>query len=736
MKSIVTLLGVLSFCTVFSQENIRNFDFESHDDTSFTSWSSFGQGDFKESIATDVFHSGATSALIESTGDGTGFKALGYDIPATYGGEEITLTGYVKTENVEGGWAGLWMRIDPQVGFDNMQERGIKGTTDWKQYTITLPLKPNEAQKIVIGGLLSGSGKMWIDDLEVTIDGKSLDKAPAKKLTGAQLDNRYDAGSNFSVDVPTAQEIENLTVLGKVWGFLKYHHPVAATGDVNWDYELFAVMEDIAFAKADNTRDAAILEWINSYGEIPVCIKCKTTDPTAAIKPDHTWMSTSGISSELQDKLKYIYENRFQGNHYYIDSTPNVMNPVFQNENSYTDMTYPDDGFRLLSLYRFWNAIHYYFPYKDITDKNWNTVLADYIPKILATQNELEYEKVMVQAIGDVKDTHANLWGGGDKLRESRGDKLAAVRTKFIGDELVIVDFFDKEKTGDLGLALGDVIKSVNGKSVASMVEKALPYYPASNPDARMRDIAINILNSPAAKLDLSIERDGKMMEIMTPLYGRDDMKFYSWYPEPKEERSYKMLPGNIGYVTLANVTNDDPQEIKKLFKDTEGIIIDIRNYPTAFMPFLLGTYFAPEGEPFVKFTRMNLDNPGEFLLGDPLQLSTGSKNAERYTNKLVILVNELSQSQAEYTTMAFQAGSNTTVIGSTTAGADGNVSSISLPGGMRTMISGIGVFYPDGTPTQRVGVRLDEEVRPTIKGIKEGKDELLDRAIAIIKAQ
>jgi C-terminal processing protease CtpA/Prc len=48
-------------------------------------------------------------------------------------------------------------------------------------------------------------------------------------------------------------------------------------------------------------------------------------------------------------------------------------------------------------------------------------------------------------------------------------------------------------------------------------------------------------------------------------------------------------------------------------------------------------------------------------------------------------------------------------------------------------MISGLGVFYPDGKPTQRVGVKIDYPIKPTIKGITEGKDELLDKAIELI---
>jgi len=78
---------------------------------------------------------------------------------------------------------------------------------------------------------------------------------------------------------------------------------------------------------------------------------------------------------------------------------------------------------------------------------------------------------------------------------------------------------------------------------------------------------------------------------------------------------------------------------------------------------------------------------------------------------------------------MAFRS-SGATVIGSTTAGADGNVSEIPLPGGLRSMISGNGVFYPDKKPTQRVGIIPDIEVKPTVAGIRAGRDEVLEEAL------
>jgi C-terminal processing protease CtpA/Prc len=103
------------------------------------------------------------------------------------------------------------------------------------------------------------------------------------------------------------------------------------------------------------------------------------------------------------------------------------------------------------------------------------------------------------------------------------------------------------------------------------------------------------------------------------------------------------------------------------------------------------------------------------------------------YPGKVVVLVDETTQSQAEYTAMALRAA-GAVVIGSTTAGADGNVSAIPLPGGLRAMFSGIGVFYPDRSPTQRVGIVPDIEVLPTIAGLREGRDEVLEAALAAIR--
>lgn len=550
------------------------------------------------------------------------------------------------------------------------------------------------------------------------------------KFPKAIMDNEFDAGSGIALISLNKKNIAGLEELGLIWGFLKYHHPEIAKGNYNWDYELFRILPKYLKAANNEQRDKILIEWINKYGEIPVCNTCKNAPDDAFLKPDFSWLENSNISQTLKSKILNTYKNRNQGNNFYI-SLAGAGNPEFVYESDYSTMSYPDAGYRLLSLYRFWNMIHYFYPNRNLTDKDWNKVLAEYIPVFIGANNKLEYELAALRVIGEVNDTHTYLRGGGIKIAELRGDRYAPFRVHFIENKLVVVDYFSPELAGTAGLKIGDIITHINGKSVESIVDSVKPYYPASNQAARLRDIAENALRSNQDSILITYVSSGQLKQKALKLYKKSSLNWYDWYEINKDEKCYKLLDGNIGYITLVSIKNEDIQHIKESFKNTKGIIIDIRNYPSTFVPFSLGSYFVSDTVSFVKITIANIDNPGEFNFIEGGKIP---KATETYQGKLVVLVNELTQSQAEFTSMAFRAGRNTTIVGSTTAGADGNLSWVILPGGLRTGISGIGVFYPNGTPTQRVGIIPDIKIEPTINGIKNGKDELLEKAIEIIK--
>jgi C-terminal processing protease CtpA/Prc len=224
----------------------------------------------------------------------------------------------------------------------------------------------------------------------------------------------------------------------------------------------------------------------------------------------------------------------------------------------------------------------------------------------------------------------------------------------------------------------------------------------------------------------LRIRRDSQTVSVTTARVSPGALNRQAGSTHDLPGDTFRKLSNDVGYLKLSSVKSSDAAHYIDSAQGTKGLVIDIRNYPSEFMVFTLGSLLVDKPTEFVRFTAGDLSNPGAFHWIPYISLTPQQPH---YKGKVVVLVDEITQSQAEYTTMAFRSA-GAVVIGSTTAGADGNVSEIPLPGGFRSMISGIGVFYPDKKPTQRIGIIPDIQVKPTIAGIRAGRDELLEEAL------
>jgi C-terminal processing protease CtpA/Prc len=233
------------------------------------------------------------------------------------------------------------------------------------------------------------------------------------------------------------------------------------------------------------------------------------------------------------------------------------------------------------------------------------------------------------------------------------------------------------------------------------------------------------IFNGPTDSVVVSFERDGIIQEKKIRRYFRKDIhdKYQNGGPD-----SFKIIHNNIGYVNLGWLQPGRVHEVMNFFKNTTAIIFDVRNYPNGTM-YTIARYLNPGTEEFVKFSVPDLSYPGYYTYTKTL--IAGRRNSDYYKGKVVLLFNESTQSHAEFTLMALKTAPNVVGIGSQTSGADGNVSTIIFPGNYKTYMTGIGVYYPDGTKTQRIGIVPDIVVKPTIAGIKAGKDEVLERGIS-----
>jgi len=682
---------------------------------------------------------GKYSLAINSRADGAGFVSASYVIPKAYNGSNIELKGYLKTQDVSNGFAGLWLRIDGYEGegslaFDNMQSQGLKGTNDWKEYSIKLPYDDEHAAQIVLGGLIVGKGKIWMDGLTLYIDGKPIEQAVPKtiKILKAQQDTAFSKLSGIDNISLNKQQVVNLKYLGEVWGVVKYHHPLVAKGEFNMDAELFRVLPEVLKAKNNTELSAAIEKWVDKFGE-PDTTKKRTvfSDKDVFQKPAYGSIFNSSVFSlSLIEKLKNIVSSPHIGANYYIELTPGVGNPIFKHELPYLGLRYADAGMRLLSLYRYWNMIEYFFPYKHLIGEDWEKILTEFIPEFIQAKNNQEYLLASLKLISCIHDTHANIWSSHAGLEDFRGKFALPIQAKFIENKLVVTGYY----TDSLGVKdifkVGDIITHIGGTRVENLIQKYLPLTAASNYPTQLRDMPRNyLLRSNKETVLVEIMREGRTKTVNAPTLINGKLNRQIDYdPDPKAP-AFKVLDGGVGYLFPGRYKNKDLPQIKKAFETTKGIIIDMRCYPSDFMPFTFVPYVKTGNSPFVKFAFGNIAQPGLFTVSKPL---TNAGTGE-YKGKVVVIVNEQTQSQAEYTTMAFQSSANVKVLGSTTAGADGNVSGIILPGGINTMISGLGILYPDNTETQRKGVKIDYEMSPTVAGVLAGRDELLDKAIQIV---
>ena len=337
MKTKIALGILFLFVACHAQEKQSfNLNFEQQDSQSNLSKGWIPWGAYTLKIDTQEVHSGQCAAFVSSEGGEGGFGSIAYKLPANYAGKQLELEGYMKLENVEEGFGGLLIRVDGESGalaFDNMQSQNVHGTRDWGKYSVQVEF-PDEASHIFVAGILVGKGKVWFDDFVLKVDGKDIQtlKQVEKQLTKAELDTEFDQGSNINFPKLDQVAIQNLELLGRIWGFLKYHHPEIGKGNYNWDYELFRILPKVQEASTPEMRDQILLDWVNQYGEVPTCTNCQHTADGAFLKPDHSWLKEGSFSVSLMDALNNIYQNRHQGKHHYIKMAPIVGNPEFTHD--------------------------------------------------------------------------------------------------------------------------------------------------------------------------------------------------------------------------------------------------------------------------------------------------------------------------------------------------------------------------------------------------------------------
>jgi len=526
---------------------------------------------------------------------------------------------------------------------------------------------------------------------------------------------------------PDFNETSRLAALGKVWGLLKYHHPRVAAGKMDWDAALIA---EIPKAKSAQTREefGRVLDsLIRTAGQTAFLYGPRVIPKNRPDEALFSWMTDPAFfPPPISLKLALFVDAFDGGSNVYVSPAGSVGNPDLSGEKPYDFPSFPDQEYRLLSLFRYWNIIQYFYPYKYLIDRDWEDVLEEFIPKMIAASTSLEYHLAVSELTACIHDTHA--YASSADLANYWGYYRPPFDVSLVEGQSVVSLIYPPYLAEAGDLRVGDVITKIDGVPIDSLRQEKGRYLSASNEAAWHRRIHLNIFRGPDDSLTLTIRRSGVELDLLIRRIYMPD-----WSVPEASTPPYSILEDNIGYVDMGILKPVEVSECMTSLAGTQAIVFDVRNYPRGAI-YSLPEYLYPEPRPFYAYSYADFSAPGRFLRQTGANFGRLPNNPSAYRGTIVILANELTISHAEFTCMGLQAVPGAVLIGSRTQGADGNVSTLELPGGITTLFTGIGIYYPDGRETQRVGIIPDIEVRPTIQGLIEGRDEVLERALAYIR--
>jgi len=615
-------------------------------------------------------------------------------------------------------------------------------------------------------------------------------------------------------------QAQNLLKLSKVWGFAKYTHQTFLLGEKCWDEELLALIPVVRFADEGDVNDilynwfiglgddgydldypafrSILLEGFPDHYDIVVDFFEDTINhnwPSVEGLYEELWLLNTGFEINLRPMadLSWINEDYLGTflatalSRFHIiqvcdrEMAPvyfNVLgNSVFTNKERFVEIDHKDSNYRLLGLFRLWNAIKYFFPYLDIIDYDWSDLLLEYIPIMLEGTDASSYEVTLVTLASKLRDAHIHILRGSATMWLGELFREPPVETEII--EQLFGPFFApitlREAEGRLVVSSpnhprinqGDVILRVNDTYIGEITSAMLRYLPFPDDDKALaylvRGHIVLRQHSGTTPMALDVYRFGEELRVYVNIVAQDSHQ-YIWRYTSTVSDSYMLLEHNIGLINPSifqfesRYRNSALRGIMMEFVNANinGLIIDMRQGSPGFIDYLLAEYLLAVKTHFVTMSRPFGFAPGVFI--DFFRGYSGYGGLERLTQEfatagytadldkpfgssfhnqnVVVLMNESTQSHLEFTVMSLQGSSNVVIMGTNTIGANGDIVFLPLPGGMVMIFTGLGVYTPDGGQTQRIGLSPDIYVPRTIAGISAGRDELMEAAIQFLHKQ
>lgn len=721
MRKLLLLLLLCAAFKAYSGDQIT--EFKKGKDGKLTGW--LFSDDRSGGLDDEVLFEGQSSVKLDNDRFRTSTNYVLRAIPLNFQAEVIELRAKLRTEGT-GAYAGanIFLRQDISgnaVEFINSQPFVSARDNQWHSVRVSQVINPN-ADSLVIGAFLAGPGKAWVTDMELWVDGEQLTELPKVEATStAASGNSLSALQEIQVNW---RELDEVTVISlskwmQVWGFLKYFHPEVAQGNFDWDLVFVESARSLAAGGELNEVIMAVLDDIG----VPERPAEKNIDQQSNIVFESAvdWYLNDGTyDSEIANALKAIRDNR----HTFSDSvyafSDQMALPEFAREKQLSSDRLPNE-IRLLALARLWNVLEYWFPYRGEIQSDWHSELREHTEQTLQSRSEFQFKKILQGLLAQLNDSHAGL----SEAIFQQGSCYLPFTVRRVNEDIVISRIH--KDISRLNVQQGDRIVAIDEENITDLLEAQLPFYSASNDSRRYYSVANELMaRSCEQPTALTLGRGEEHHQVAIAEYGLPEAA----HSLPGE--AVQTLDGDVIYLKVAGITADAVDQAIELSSETGKLIIDVRGYPSDFILYYLGNRLTKEPLMFARLARTDPSFPGQVSMLEHTPTLTPQEPVE--LDGIAILVDEASISQSEFSVMAWRELSNATVIGSTTAGAVGNIRLVPLMDGLSAYFTGLRVLDTNGDDVQYVGIVPDIYIRPSQADIRNGRDVVVEKAIELLQ--
>lgn len=396
---------------------------------------------------------------------------------------------------------------------------------------------------------------------------------------------------------------------------------------------------------------------------------------------------------------------------------------------------------KIAGLSKAWAEAKYNFANFDLVPKlNFDSLYVAYIPKVTATNNVIEYYKVLQSFYQQLRDGHTGISFPGTYMKNEWTGVLP-IEVRWIENKAIVITNTSK-KTGEKNIMPGDELIEWDGVPLQEHIKKNIsPYLNFStSQDSTNR----------AYRYALTIGKAGSTVPITFKTPKGKTLKQeitykpvkHFWDREPLV--TFKILKGNIGYLQV-NSFNDEKlvSKFDSLFSSiaqTNALIIDVRNNGGGNGNNGFEILGSLTDKPFYqgKAVIRQYKSVGR-AWGQPESFEVENWDWKPYKNQLytkpvIVLTSAATYSAAEDFTATFQTMKRGIVIGEPTGGSTGQPVMFTLPGGGMGRVCAKRDLFSDGREFIGIGIMPDLLVRPTFKSIVAGRDKVLEAAIDYIK--